>query len=362
MTPLVFDIFCGLGGWAEGFLAEGYDVVGFDIERHAYPDGTGYPGQLVLQDATTINGAQLKDATIIVASPPCQEFSYSGMPWKRAKAQVPEVLPDYWTKSEAEMTPEESLEWHRWRAENPANVPGTGLFEACFRVQREASEAAGRHIPMVVENVCGAQKWVGEAQARYGSYYLWGDIAMVGKKLVALVPGRPLTDGLLGLRTTTAPQKFNPDGTQHGQGSWFAVADSNDRGSRKFQAHCGPRLWKDRDVPRLNDGESLLKEGFKSTGMNWSDRSKHGQDFTHVAGQQATKNNGGSWFAVAHNTESGHSRNPVNGVKGYAARLGETEWSRHLSRSAARKHASALIAKIPFPLAQHIARTFKPRP
>jgi len=41
--PLAIDLFCGLGGWAEGFLAEGYRVVGFDIERHDYGTG-GYPG------------------------------------------------------------------------------------------------------------------------------------------------------------------------------------------------------------------------------------------------------------------------------------------------------------------------------
>ena len=55
------------------------------------------------------------------------------------------------------------------------------------------------------------------------------------------------------------------------------------------------------------------------------------------------KNAGGSWFAVAHNTTSGHGQNPV-------------------TREAARKAASAMIAKIPFPLAQHIARTFKEPP
>ena len=37
MRPLCIDLFCGLGGWAEGFLAEGWDVIGFDIERHRYP-------------------------------------------------------------------------------------------------------------------------------------------------------------------------------------------------------------------------------------------------------------------------------------------------------------------------------------
>jgi hypothetical protein len=37
MKPLCIDLFRGLGGWTEGFLAEGWDVVGFDIERHRYP-------------------------------------------------------------------------------------------------------------------------------------------------------------------------------------------------------------------------------------------------------------------------------------------------------------------------------------
>jgi site-specific DNA-cytosine methylase len=44
MTPLAIDLFCGLGGWTEGLLAEGYRVVGFDIERHAYGENR-YPAQ-----------------------------------------------------------------------------------------------------------------------------------------------------------------------------------------------------------------------------------------------------------------------------------------------------------------------------
>ena len=61
----------------------------------------------------------------------------------------------------------------------------TALFDACFRIQREACEAAGRHIPMVVENVNGAQPWVGPAKAHFGSFYFWGDVAMVGNQVVA---------------------------------------------------------------------------------------------------------------------------------------------------------------------------------
>lgn len=187
--PLAIDLYGGLGGWAEGFLAEGYDVIGFDIERHDYGTG-GYPGQLVLQDVLTLHGSQFRNAAVIVASPPCQEYSYMAMPWSRAKAKAREIRED---------TTGEKL-----RKLN-------ALFDACFRIQREASEAAGQHIPMVVENVKGAQPWVGRAAWHYGSYYLWGDVP-------ALMP--PI-----------GAQKFSPDGTCHPRGSWFKIADSKNRGS-----------------------------------------------------------------------------------------------------------------------------------
>ena len=143
LKPLAIDLFCGLGGWTDGLIAEGYDVIGFDIERHEYGEHR-YAGQLVLQDVLTLHGSQFRDAALIVASPPCQGYSYRAMPWKRAKALPP---------------------------------PDNTLFESCFRIQREACEAAGKHIPLIVENVVrGAQPWVGRARWNYGSFYLWGDV------------------------------------------------------------------------------------------------------------------------------------------------------------------------------------------
>lgn len=150
--PLCIDLFCGLGGWTEGFLAEGYDCVGFDIERHDYGTG-GYPADLVLQDVRTIHGSQFRDAAIIVASPPCQAYSYMAMPWSRAKKMAAEIREDYLRYSDLNY-----------------------LFFECFRIQMEANEAAGRYIPMIVENVVGAQAWVGRAKWHYGSFYLWGDV------------------------------------------------------------------------------------------------------------------------------------------------------------------------------------------
>jgi hypothetical protein len=83
--PLAIDLYCGLGGWSEALLAEGYDVIGFDIERHQYGDHR-YPAQLVIQDVLTLHGSQFRDAALIVASPPCQAYIYRAMPWERAKA------------------------------------------------------------------------------------------------------------------------------------------------------------------------------------------------------------------------------------------------------------------------------------
>ncbi len=172
--PLAIDLFCGLGGWTDGLLLEGWDVIGFDIERHDY--GTGaYPAQLVIQDVLTLHGSQFKDADLIVASPPCQEFSCTGLPFRQFRGLIPK----------------------------------TDLFEACFRIQQEAW--IDRRIPLIVENVVSAQRWVGAARWKFGSYCLWGDVP-------AIMPIRGLGEG------------------------------------RKLSGNNSPRKWSDRRIQRLCDG------------------------------------------------------------------------------------------------------------
>ena len=278
VKPLAIDLFCGLGGWTDGLLAEGWDVVGFDIERHHYGDAK-YPAQLVVQDALTLHGSQFRQAGLIVASPPCQEFSYMAMPWSRAK-QIRRAL-----RGEDDFP--EGYTGSRTKAEL------TALFDACFRLQREACQTAGKHIPLVVENVRGANEWVGRSRWNFGSFHLWGDIP-------ALMP--PISQRRL-----------------------------------KYQSSASERMWRDRETPRLND---------------------------------AIKNTGGSWFNVAHNTNSGKGRNPVHELAGIKGSEGYERdhpeafgWAKPgtSSHSKARKAASAMIAKIPLPLSRHIAAVFKPR-
>ena len=231
MKPLAIDLFCGLGGWTDGLLAEGYDVIGFDIEQHAYGD-MAYQGKLVIQDVTTLHGSQFKDAALIVASPPCQEYSYMAMPWKLAKAKASAIR--------ADTTGEKLAALNR-------------LFEASFRIQKEASLAAGRHIPLVVENVRGAIPWVGRSRWNYGSFHLWGDVP-------ALMP--------IALKAMKVPG-FRFDGS-----------------GRSFQT------------------ASVEQTGRKVPGMNWSRYGEEGyrpRGFNVTAAQRYRAENGtkigGDWFS-----------------------------------------------------------------
>ena len=292
MQPLAIDLFCGLGGWTDGLLAEGYDVIGFDIEKHEYGEHR-YQGKLVVQDVCTIHGSQFKDATLIVASPPCQEYSYMAMPWTRAKAKARAIRADATGKMLADLN---------------------RLFDASFRIQKEASFAAGRVVPLIVENVRGAQPWVGRARWNFGSYYLWGDVP-------ALMPA------------TIKAQKFNPDGTNHGVGSWFAIADSKNRGS---------------------SGQKV--PGFRFDGSGRSFQSASGAEHLKVPSEKGRRTDPGN--GARFTSRDCGIENVAEGRKGAGAEWFDQNLCSLSSKSLSRKQASAMIAKIPLPLARHIAAVY----
>lgn len=137
MRPVAIDLCCGMGGWAEGLLAADFRCIGFDIKNWSYP------GDLVLADVRRLDGHRFRGASLIVASPPCQEFSYRSFPFKQCRHLRDNVPPD------------------------------TGIWEACVRIAKEAE------LPLVLENVRGAERYMGRAAARFGSYYLWGDVPVL---------------------------------------------------------------------------------------------------------------------------------------------------------------------------------------
>ena len=208
------------------------------------------------------------------------------------------------------------MPWKRAKALPP---PDNTLFEACFRIQREAIEAAGHHIPLVVENVCGAQKWVGRARWHYGSFYLWGDVP-------ALMP-------------ITGRAKFKGGdrniGRANGSHEWNTGFDVN--------AKVGGFTWSD-----------FGKLGYKPRAFNGQADKR-----LRAEGRKASPGGKDGWFGDYQAMKDGIKQHG-SGREWFA---GDGKISRLTSSSSpARKAASAHIAKIPLRLARHVAWAFHPAP
>jgi hypothetical protein len=141
------DLCCGLGGWAHGLKAEGWRVVGVDSETSF---AGLYPGDVFIRaDVRRMPWGLIPPVGLVVASPPCQEFSRHDQPWTKKRNPPP---------------PDLSI----WRA-----------------VERLAQLVPA---PCVIENVRGAQPFVGSAEWHYGPYYFWGSVPLWRPRLSI---GRP---------------------------------------------------------------------------------------------------------------------------------------------------------------------------
>jgi len=143
-APILIDLCCGRGGWTKGAQAEGYRAIGFDLSQDFE---RVYPGEFVCGDVRVLMRDVLdrerpskyrdliRQAALICASPPCEEFSRHQMPWTKRR--------------------------------NPPE-PDLSVVEAC----RKIAAATGR--PMVLENVRMAQRWLGRARWHTGPFYSLG--------------------------------------------------------------------------------------------------------------------------------------------------------------------------------------------
>ncbi len=334
------ELFCGCFGWSAGWLDLGGRAVGFDIEHRPYHGSVPKGAELVLQDVLTLHGSQFKDAALLLASPPCTEFSYLAMPWSRAK-QIGRAL--------------------RGQGEFPEGYTGsrtiaemTALFDACFRIQREASEAAGRYIPMVVENVKGAQPWVGRAQANYGSFYLWGDVRSVGGRIIA---AHRVEFGAAGVRAYRSGAKVpglnwsGSDQPGYKAEALNTTAEKRLREGQKVETYSDPRRNGGKGAHLTCQAENLrrLDDGCKVPGLNFHEHEKTGKPGRSF--QSAAVDRLGRI-----STEGG-----LKGLEGKSwIRNKECDLRPSHGNSPARKAASAQIAKIPLELSRFIARSFKP--
>jgi len=125
----VLDLFSGLGGFSKAFKDRGHEVIQLDCDPQFSPD--------ICMDVMEFEPEGYYD--IILASPPCNEFSRESMPWIKTGVK-----------------------------------PGLYLVERAKEIIENAYNEW-----WVIENVRGAVKWVkpilGDPVKRVGSRYLWGE-------------------------------------------------------------------------------------------------------------------------------------------------------------------------------------------
>ena len=116
------DLFCGLGGWSDGLAAEGFKVLGVEIDPHI---AELYKHPVIIQDVREIMGTDFNNYDLIVGSPPCRDFS---------------KLTSF---------------GHRWKIPPDPEGEGMNLVNAFLRIVKEAKPRF-----WLMENVLGLQKYI----------------------------------------------------------------------------------------------------------------------------------------------------------------------------------------------------------
>src|SRR5882757_2461851 len=135
----VLDLCAGELGWSAVFAQRGHICICVDLRKpaRAVPQGC----TMVEGDILEITADYIQNFNFVVASTPCEQFS-----------------------TMLNFRP-------------PVPFPALGI--KLFNHARSICEAAG--IPYVMENVAGAQRYVGKSDNHAGSFHLWGTAVPTGK-------------------------------------------------------------------------------------------------------------------------------------------------------------------------------------
>ena len=128
----MLDLCCGLKGASEGFKQRGWKVYTLDIDPRFNPDYVADVRYWSWQ------GERLN---FIWASSPCDEFARESMPWCRTGKQ-----------------------------------PDMSLVIGCKRIINECDPELG----WVLENVRGAQAYLGKSVQNIGAFHFWGRFPLLG--------------------------------------------------------------------------------------------------------------------------------------------------------------------------------------
>jgi hypothetical protein len=129
MRLVMLDLFCGFKGASAAMAKRGWEVITVDNVLSLNPTHTA-------DLAHWSPPASMPHPDLIWASPPCQEFSRTSMPWTRARMKSP---------------------------------PSLALVDAAKRIISELNPRW-----WVIENVRGAIPYLGKPAKRVGPYFLWG--------------------------------------------------------------------------------------------------------------------------------------------------------------------------------------------
>lgn len=124
--PFMVDLYSGLGGASRAMRMRGWTVLAVEVDRKFRPTAYGDCRYLPIRPDCRPD--------LLWASPPCVEFSRETMPWTRTGK-------------------EPSLDLVR------AVYSAVDLLNPRF---------------WIMENVRGAQPWIGRAEQHMGPIYLWG--------------------------------------------------------------------------------------------------------------------------------------------------------------------------------------------